>query len=244
MRRGNGLDVRGYQLHLTHYDPVWMTGKKAERRFDFDLALELVDELALNGFNTLVVGVSDGVAYRSHPELRKRYSAPMEDLERLCAHARAHGLEIVPKLNFSRSAINCHNHWMRAPGEEWHEHFDDDHYWKTAFEIIDELIGVCKPARFFHVGMDEDHERSCRQFVDALRTLKAGLSKRRLRMVAWSDSSLDYPSGQTYREKSALAEKELASGSVRLMWNYWAVPSAEMKSVTGHGHELWGPRVG
>jgi hypothetical protein len=240
MKRTRDLAIRGYQLHLTHYDPVWVKRKKTEPRFDLDLALELVDELVLNGFNTLVVGVSDGVVYRSHPEFRKRYSAPMKHLEQLCTHARAHGLQVIPKLNFSRSAINCHNHWMRAPGEEWHVHFDDEHYWKTAFEVIDELIDVCKPARYFHVGMDEDHERSCRQFVDALRTLRTGLSRRRLRMVAWSDSSLDYDSGQVYREKSELAEKQLKPGTVRLLWNYWAVPSAEMKTIARNGHELWG----
>jgi len=133
--------LKGYLIHLTHYDPVWVPGKKAEKPFELDLALEIVDELSKNGFNALLVGVSDGVRYKSHPELRKRYSVPMSDLERLCRHARALGLEIIPKLNFSRSGINCHSDWALAPGEQWHIHFDDDYFWKLGFEVIDEIIG-------------------------------------------------------------------------------------------------------
>ena len=156
----SSLKVRGYLLHLTHYDPQWFRLKLREKPFELDLAMELVDAISATGFNTLVVGVSDGVVYQSHPEFQRRYSVPMEQLRQLCEHARARGLAIIPKINFSRSEINCHNHWMRAPQEAWHTHFDDAHYWKTAFEVIDELREICQPAQFFHVGMDEDHDRS------------------------------------------------------------------------------------
>ena len=233
--------VLGYLLHLTHYDPKWILTKSREKSFDPEVAREIIDALAAQGFNTLLLGVSDGVRYRSHPELKKRYSVPMNQLVELAGYARARGLDIVPKLNFSRSPTNCHNHWMRAPGEAWHEHFDDAHYWKTAFEIIDEVIDACRPARFFHVGMDEDHERSARQYCDALATLRTGLRKRKLRTVSWSDSALDYASGQVYREKSEFAEAgNVPRDIVRIVWNYWAVPEKEMKKVSAQGMELWG----
>ena len=234
------IAVRGYLLHLTHYDPGWYSRKADEQPFDLDLALEIVDELAARQFNALLVGVSDGVQYRSHPELAKPYSVPMAQLARLCEHARSHGMEIIPKLNFSRSAINHHDEWLRVPGEEWHTHFDDEYYWKTAFEVIDELIDVCKPERFFHCGMDEDHERSYSQFVAAVETLQTGLKQRGLRPVLWSDSSLDYASGDIYREKSLLVEDRVAGDGIRLLWNYWAVPADIMRTITSQGHELWG----
>jgi len=234
------VSVRAYLLHITHYDPGWCRRKARERPFDLDLALEIVDELAARQFNALVVGVSDGVRYRSHPELAKKYSVPIAQLARLCRHARKRGMEVIPKLNFSRSAINCHDQWLRAPGEEWHTHFDDEPYWKTAFEVIDELIDVCKPERYFHCGMDEDHERSYSQYVSAVETLQAGLMQRGLRPVFWSDSSLDYASGDIYREKSLLAERRVARDGVRLLWNYWAVPAAVMRTIARQGHELWG----
>jgi hypothetical protein len=232
--------LRGYLLHLTHYDPPWVKNKKREQPFELDMALEIVDELARTGFNALLVGVSDGVRYRSHPELTRPYSVPMKQLEALCRHARKQGLEIVPKLNFSKSAINCHDHWKRAPGEEWHTHFDDPYYWKVGFDAIDEVIDACKPARFFHVGMDEDHERSYTQYLQALLCLRTGLKKRKLRMVSWSDSGLDYASGDIYREKSLAAERKLPSDCVRLMWNYWAIPAPIMRGIRKNGLELWG----
>jgi hypothetical protein len=88
--------------------------------------------------------------------------------------------------------------------------------------------------------MDEDHDRSYTQYVAAMRTLRAGLRTRGLRTVCWSDSALDYPSGQVYREKSERAEEELPHDTVRLLWNYWAVPRREMRRISGLGHELWG----
>ena len=232
--------TRGFLLHITHYDPGWMLKKRREQSFDLGLALEITEELARQQFTTLFIGVSDGVQYARHPELTRRYSVPMEQLATLAERARQLGLEVVPKLNFSRSAINGHDHWMRAPGEEWHVHFDDDYYWATAFECIDEVIAACQPSRCFHVGMDEDHERSYTQYVKAIRTLHAGLQQRRLRTVCWSDTALDYASGQIYREKSELAETQLPNDCIRLMWNYWAVPAAEMRRIRELGLELWG----
>jgi hypothetical protein len=234
------LKVRGYLLHLTHYDPVWVLEKKHERHFDLPVALRLVDALAEGGFNTLLVGVSDGVIFGSHPELRRRYSVPIEQLATLCAHARERGLDVVPKLNFSKSEVNCHDHWSRAPGEAWHTHFDDDAYFQRGFDVIDELIAACQPARYFHVGMDEDHERAHAQYIAAIRRLRAGLKQRKLRTVCWTDSALDYASGQVYREKCAAAERVLPHDTVRLLWNYWAVPKRELQTIGKQGFELWG----
>jgi hypothetical protein len=239
-RPSQTLPLCGFLLHLTHYAPGWVPKKPQEQPFDPGVAGEIVEELARQGFNALLIGVSDGVRYRSHPEFGRHYSAPMAELEALATHARSLGLEVIPKLNFSRSPINCHNDWMRAPGEQWHTHFEDDYYWRTAFEAIDEVIAACRPARYFHVGMDEDHERSYSQYVEALRVLRAGLRKRHLTMAAWSDSALGYPSGQIYREKSEMAEDLLPRDSVRVLWDYRTVPGAAVRRIRRLGHELWG----
>jgi hypothetical protein len=149
-------------------------------------------------------------------------------------------MQVVPKLNFSRSEINRHNQWMRKEGQQWHEQFDDEAFFKLGFDAIDEVIEACRPEKFFHVGMDEDHDRSHKQYVKAIMTLREGLKKRKLRTVCWSDSAIDYASGQAYREKSEAAERELPRDTVRLLWNYWAVPVKEMKAIRRRGHELWG----
>jgi hypothetical protein len=224
---------------LTHYDPVWYAKKAKEKPFDLGTAKRIVAALADEGFNTLLIGVSDGVVYRKHPELRRSYSRPADELAELAAWARKHRMTVIPKLNFSRSEINTHNHWMRRKGQPWYEEFEDPAYWKKAFDCIDEVIRICKPERYLHVGMDEDHDRSLGQYVSALRTLRAGLKERKLRMIAWSDSAVDYASGELYREKSRRAEAELPHDTVRLLWNYWSVPRNDIRAIRKQGHELW-----
>jgi hypothetical protein len=234
------LPIRGYLLHLTHYDPRWFLRKAREKPFDIDLGLEVVDALAEEGFNTLLIGISDGVKFKSHPEYAKPYSVPRSTLTRLVKHARKRGMQIVPKLNFSRSEIHTHNHWMRPKGSTYDYEFDTEAHWKKAFEVIDECIEICAPERFFHVGMDEDSDRSYSQYITALRTLRQGVKQRKLKMVAWSDSSVDYDVGNLYQEKSQAAEATLPTDSVRLLWNYWRVPTAEAKAIRERKFELWG----
>ena len=73
------IRYRGFILHVSHYDPSWMAAKNREKPFDARLAKVVVSEAAKQGFNLLVVDVADGVRYKSHPELKRRYSVPMDD---------------------------------------------------------------------------------------------------------------------------------------------------------------------
>jgi len=115
-RNKNSLRYRGYLLHLTHYDPRWRKNKPDEKSFDNQVAGEILRALADQGFNMLLIGISDGVRYHSHGT-------------------------IPPLL---------------APN-------------------IAEVIRTCKPNRIFHVGMDEDHDRSLKQYGAAIPTLRADL---------------------------------------------------------------------
>ncbi len=196
--------------------------------------------LADEGFNLLVIDCADAVKYRSHPELARRYTVPMRQLRTLAQAARRRGLEVVPKLNFARSSLHHHNDWMLGPGEQWFEHFDDESYWRKGFELIDELIGACKPKRFFHVGMDEDHDRSCTQYTEAIKRLRAGLKKRRLRTLIWNDTGIEYDSGLVHAEKSRTAETAIPRDVVQVLWRYDAVPDASIKRLRKEGFELWG----
>jgi hypothetical protein len=235
----NRLRWGGYLLHLSHYDPAWVLKKKQEKPFDPAVAHRVVDLLADQGFNMLMIGVSDGVAYRSHPELARRYSRPMSALKELAAHAHERGLEVVPKLNFSKSEINCHDWWIREDGEVWHQKFDDEPYWRYGFDCIDEIIAACKPRRFFHIGMDEDHERSYTQYVAAIKTLRAGLKRRKLRTICWSDLALTYATGEIYIEKCRAAEEQTSKDIVRLLWDYSNIPTRIMKKTIALGFEQW-----
>jgi len=237
MATGKTLAVRGFLIHLTHYDPVWYRRKSRENPFDLEVALEVVDALAEEGFNLLVIDVADAVKYRSHPELARRYTVPMKQLEKLAAAARRKGLEVAPKLNFSRSSgVHHHNDWMLGPKEEWYHHFDDEAWWKKGFE----LIGVCKPKRFLHVGMDEDHDRSYSQYIQTVKGLHAGLKKRKLRTLIWNDTGIEYDSGMIHAEKSLTAETAIPKDIVQVLWRYDAVPAASIKRIAKLGFDLWG----
>ncbi len=118
--------------------------------------------------------------------------------------------------------------------------FDDEAYWEKGFELIDELIGVCRPKRYFHVGMDEDHDRSYTQYAEAIKTLRAGLRKRKLKTVIWNDTAIEYAPGMAHAEKSLAAEQAIPKDVVQIVWRYDAVPAAAIRRVARREFEVWG----
>ncbi len=228
-------------MHVTHYDPAWCAAKEHEQPFDAQTAAAIIDAMAANHLNTLIVDCADGVIYRSHPELQRHYSAPMAVLEELCRRAERHAIEVVPKLNFSQSRFYRHNQWMYPHNENVNgrDIFETPEYWRIAFELTDELIAVCRPNRFFHIGMDEDHDRSHAQFAAAVNLLADGLQRRGLRAVMWRDSRLD-ARGLVFNEKHSAAEKLLPANVVRMVWNYEGVSDTEtIRTMRNGGFEIW-----
>jgi hypothetical protein len=229
------LPIRGYLLHITHYDPVWCKRKPREKPFHLGVGLEVVDAMAEVGLNLLVIDCADGVKYKSHPELARKYTVPIDHLRKLVARAEKRGIEVVPKLNFAESGLNQHNHWFRP----YHRPFDNAEYWRRGFELIDELIEACRPPRFFHVGMDEDHWRSLKQYASAVITLHVGLKERGLRTVVWKDCQ-DYAAGESHVEKSRASESKISKDIVQVPWGYARVKADEVRRLRRKGFEVWG----
>jgi hypothetical protein len=223
-------------MHVTHYDQHWPKAKDQEPPFDLSVGLELIDAMADVGFNVLVVDCEDGLRYACHPELTRSYSVPMETLAQLAQRARRHDIDVVPKLNFARSALHRHNDWFR-PHDAL---FDTETYWTYAFEVIDELIAVAQPPRWFHVGMDEDHDRSYGQYVEAIKTLHAGLRARSLRTIIWNDSAGTSPETAIHRDKSMMAEQAIPNDVVHVLWDYHDVKISVMRRIRDAGFDLWG----
>ena len=206
MTKEGVIPVRGFLIHITHYDPPWYKRKSREKPFDLDVGLEIVDTMSEVGLNLLVIDCADGVRYKSHPELARKYTVPMSHLEKLVNRAEERGIEIVPKLNFSQSRYHRHNDWFRP-----HKNlFDNDEYWRIAFEIIDEIIQTCHPRRYFHIGMDEDHDRAHSQYIEAILKLQSGLKERGLRTVVWN------------------------------LWDYYDVQPEIIHRLVQEGFEVWG----
>lgn len=233
----NILPVRGYLLHITHYDPTWNANKDKEEPFNLEAGLKIIDAMAAAGLNFLLIDPKDGVRYVNHPELARHYSQDIGILTTLCERAAKHGIEASIKLNFSQSAQHQHNHWFRPHNAL----FDSPEYWKLAFEVIDELLAIVKPPRFFHIGMDEDHDRSYSQYVGAIKTLHAGLSERKLRTLIWNDSACWWRQAEIHKDKSLAAEKEISRDVIQILWDYedWS-GDIGMRRIREAGFELWG----
>lgn len=234
MKRSSIIPIRGYLLHLSHYDPKWYLRKRREKAIDLRLAQEIIDTMARTGFNLLIIDCADGLRYKSHPELKRRYSIPIPALKPLLNLARKRGLEVVPKLNFSHSRFHRHNYWFRP----YNKLFDNDKYWKIAFELIDELIKIFGPRRFFHIGMDEDDERTHAQYIKAILTLWRGLKKRRLRPIIWNDTARG-GSRPWHAQKSLAAEKKIPKDIVQVVWDYKHVKPEIISRLIDEGFEVW-----
>ncbi|OPZ30522.1 MAG: hypothetical protein BWZ02_00724 [Lentisphaerae bacterium ADurb.BinA184] len=230
------LPVRGFLLHITHYDPVWCARKATERPFDLKVALAVIDAMAEAGLNLLIVDAKDAVAYATHPELARPYTQPMQILHRLREHAFARGIETAVKLNFSQSALHQHNHWFRP----YHDLFDNAEYWQRGFQVIDELVAAVRPKRFFHIGMDEDHARSYTQYAAAIQTLHGGLAARSLRTLIWNDSACAWPAADIHKEKSLYAEERIPRDVIQVVWDYAGADRAVLERIRGRGFEVWG----
>ena len=230
------LPVRGFLIHVSHYDPLWFASKDQEKPFDVNVALELIDAMAEAGLNLLAVDCADGVRYASHPELARPYTVPMAGLRRIARRAEARGIETVGKLNFSQSGLHRHNHWFRP----YNDLFDSDEYFRKAFELIDEVIAELRPRRFFHIGMDEDHWRGHRLYVRAIKALRSGLKKRGLRTLIWNDSACVWPAAEAHKEKSLAAELAAPKDVVQVLWDYATTRPAILRRIVEEGFELWG----
>jgi len=253
MSEKKSVDVRAYLIHVTHYDPVWFDRKERERPFDVTLGCEVVKALGDAGFNMLIIDLADGVEYRTLPELKRHYSVPMTDVEKLVACAREAGLEVVPKLNFSKSKEprHDHNYWFRP----YNDLPDDDAYWAKAFQLIDEVIEVTKPERYLFIGMDEDFQRTPAEYVSAVNALHEGLAKRGLRTAMWNDTA--HLSAGMFGCGDYTPLKARAAGRVRDMrakgLEVWIAPGRRPDDVeqwkqlalqadcTGMVMTMWGP---
>jgi hypothetical protein len=234
--QGKELPIRGFLLHITHYDPKWCAAKDVEKPFDLEVGLEVVDAMAEAGLNLLVVDCADGLRYRSHPKLRRHYTVPMGALRELRRRAGQNGIDVAPKLNFAQSGVHCHNHWFRP----YNNLFDNEEYWERAFRLVDEVIDAARSARYFHIGMDEDHWRGIRLYVKAVKTLRDGLKERGLQTLMWNDSACGWPAAEVHKEKSLAAEERGPKDVVHVVWDYARVRPAILKRVRERGLEVWG----
>ena len=235
------VKVRALLMHLTHYDPMWNAMKEYEEDFSLEVGLEAVQAMKKVGLNTLIVDIEDGVLYQSHPELKRHYSAPMEELRAFASAAREAGISFVPKLNFSKSGRTEHDKWMYPYWDLRNFVAREKEYRKVALDVIDELIVECQPQQYFHIGMDEDHHRSIDQYVDTIEFFREHLQSKGLRTVIWNDSAYQNRNviAQVHADKSVAAEARISKDIVHILWDYDIVHQGIIKRLTDQGFDAW-----
>jgi hypothetical protein len=235
------VSYRGMLIHVTHIDPAWLPNKDREGPFDLAVALDLLPIMASQGMNTLIVDIEDGVEYTSHPEMKRSYSVPIEQMRILADGARGLGMDVIPKLNFSKSGRNLHDMWMKPHWDHVSWLKDMDQYYAVAKDVIAELTEVMEPARFFHIGMDEDHYRSVEQYVDTIETLRSMVAGLGLRTVVWNDSChyMKTKIAQVHADKCRTAEEHISKDIVHILWDYGRAHPEIVKRVSGRGFEVW-----
>jgi len=236
------LQYRGMLIHVTHIDPDWVLKKDSEGPFDLAVALDLLPIMASHGMNTLIVDIEDGVEYKSHPEMKRRYSVPIEQMRILADAARGLGMDVVPKLNWSKSGRNLHDMWMKPHWDHVSWIGKMDEYYAVAKDVITELAEVMEPARFFHIGMDEDHYRSVEQYVDTIETLRAMVMGLGLRPIVWNDSChyMKTKLAMVHADKCRAAEEHISKDIVHILWDYGRYHPQIVKRVHDRGFEVWG----
>jgi len=169
------------------------------------------------------------------------YSVPMKDLQLLADTARQKNIDFVPKCNLSKSGRNHHDMWMRPHWDGIHWLKNMDEYWQVAGDVIDELVSVCKPQKYFHIGMDEDHYRSVSQYVDAIKILHAKVGKHNLKTVMWNDTCYENRNvgAQVYADKCRAAEPLLPKDMVHILWDYDLTHKGIVRRLTDMGFEVW-----
>ena len=207
------LPWRGFLLHMTHYDPVWNKQKDTERRYDKPTARAVIRAMADAGLNLLLIDVKDAVIYRGLPDIKRRYTAPMAELVELADYARSLGLEVVPKMNFSRSPQHRHSAWLE-PNQRL---ADDPKFWRRGLAAVDEVVNATG-ARIVHVGMDEDDTRSPAEYQAALHRLYRELKKRKLQMAIWADLGHPWRPQQRWKEEPAI--RSLPRDIIVMPWSY------------------------
>jgi len=59
--------------------------------------IDVVDDLAAVGINTIVTEINYGFEYQSHPELRAENPSSAEQIRKLVATCRAHHVRLIPQ---------------------------------------------------------------------------------------------------------------------------------------------------
>lgn len=126
-----------------------LKGPSDTLRCDDALWRKTTDRAAKVGCNLLLIDLSEGMRFPSHPELAIKGSWSVEKMRTEIARLKSIGLEPVPKLNFSTS----HNVWMG----DYRRMVSSTKYYQVCADLIRDVAELFDRPRFMHLGFDEEN---------------------------------------------------------------------------------------
>ena len=164
--------------------------------FDYDIWKEATELMRRGGLNTVLVELSEGVVYPSHPELAVEGSWEPTRLQDELKRLRKMGLDPIPKLNFSTSHCAWQKRWRRLTSTP--------EYYRFCADVIGDVCDIFEKPSHFHIGMDEEWATS--QEFEPMMILRQGylwrhdcrflineVEKRGARCMMWSDWLRNHP---------------------------------------------------
>lgn len=138
--------IWGIMVYLSHN--MW---QKKDTKLDFeDEAWEqILKESAKAKLNTILLDVGDGVQFGSHPELEIEGAWTRQRVRAEVKKAKAMGLDIVPKLNFSTT----HDFWLG----EYARMISTKYYYNVCRDLIREVYELFDHPKYIHLGLDEEN---------------------------------------------------------------------------------------
>ena len=119
-----------------------------------------------SGINTIVLDVSDGVIFHSHPEIAMPGAWTGERVKAELEKARKLGITLIPKLNFSAG----HSLWLG----KYSRMVSSEVYYRLCKDLITEIYALFEQPEYIHIGMDEEDEEHARYNPDGLGVFRFG----------------------------------------------------------------------
>jgi hypothetical protein len=231
------LEHRGFMIDMTRMKEV------DEYYFD------LVDQLALFGYNALYLHFSDDqgltVELSSHPELVSDYAMSQETMRRLIHHAASAGIEIIPEVEAWGHAgwiLDHHPHLADSTDTGTLE-MGNDAVYALLDAVIGEVSALFTSSRYIHIGMDEAWYPAVPDVTPELDRRIAAHVNRVADMVRRRDRTpMMWADMVTHRPRVL---EELPRDIVMIDWRYWIHETdAEARTLRDAGFPvITGPAI-
>lgn len=122
--------------------------KSDKLQFEDEMWDYILDESEKAGINTIVLAVSDGIVFESHPEIASDTAWKSSRVREEVAKCKRKNISLIPVLNFA----SPHDAWLG----EYHRKLCTPEYYEVCRDLIKEAYELFDHPEYIHIGMDEE----------------------------------------------------------------------------------------